>query len=303
MKKKIFRILLAWLALFYLWPTPKRSFIDLAAAVPADIRQSLLDFRREHPVQYVQVDGKDWAYVTLGKGDETILFLHGMTGAYDIWWQQLLSLADAYRVIAVTYPPVDTLEGLSRGVLAVLDAEGVARAHLVGSSLGGYLAQYLLVHEPQRVGKVVLANTFPPNDVFRAKNERLVQVLPLVPEWLVLRSFRQQFQEVIYPAAGYSDLVLAYLLEQGYGRMSKAQVIARARVVMEPFTLSAEATAQPVLIIESANDPLVPAELRAALRAQYPAATVRTFPAAGHFPYLNEPETYTNWLRAFFAQP
>ncbi len=300
-KTALLGLLLVLLAVFF-WPVPQRSFADLAGNVPPEVRQSLLDFRADYPLRQVQVDGTTWEYVVLGQGEETILFLHGMTGAYDIWWQQMLALAPEYRVISLTYPPVETLEEMSRGVLAVLDAEGVERTNLVGSSLGGYLAQYLLLTRPQRLNKVVLANTFPPNEALREQNEGLIRLLPFLPNWLVMRVFRQSFEEKIYPAAGRSELVLAYLLEQVSGRMSKAQVIARAKAVIEPFDLPAE-TDIPLLIIEADNDPLVDAALRAELRQTYPAAAVRTFSAAGHFPYLNEPETYTQWLREFFAQP
>ena len=285
---------------FYLWPVPKKDFTELAAKVDPAVRQSLLDFRSDHPLQTVVVDGEDWEYVVFGEGEETILFLHGMTGAYDIWWQQMEALAPDYRVISVTYPPVDTLEGLSRGILAVLDAEGVERTHIVGSSLGGYLTQYLVATHPERINKAVFGNTFPPNDLYAAKNEKLIKLLPFLPEWLVLKTFRKNIEEVIYPASGHSELVLAYMLEQTYGRMSKAQIVARAKAVIDPFVpprLEDQGVA--VMIIEADNDPLVPETLREQLKQTYPSARVETLHDVGHFPYLNVPDAYTEFLRSF----
>ncbi len=285
---------------FYLWPVPKKDFTELAAKVDPAVRQSLLDFRSDHPLQTVVVDGEDWEYVVFGEGEGTILFLHGMTGAYDIWWQQMEALAPDYRVISVTYPPVDTLEGLSRGILAVLDAEGVERTHIVGSSLGGYLTQYLVATHPERINKAVFGNTFPPNDLYAAKNEKLIKLLPFLPEWLVLKTFRKNIEEVIYPASGHSELVLAYMLEQTYGRMSKAQIVARAKAVIDPFVpprLEDQGVA--VMIIEADNDPLVPETLREQLKQTYPSARVETLHDVGHFPYLNVPDAYTEFLRSF----
>ncbi len=295
---------LAAVALFYLWPGPRHTFDELAGRVDPQVRRSLLDFRAQHPPQQLTVGRATWEYVALGQGPETIVFLHGMTGAYDIWWQQMLALAPYYRVISVTYPPVETLEGLAQGVLAVMDAEGVARAHFVGTSLGGYLAQYLMAAHPDRLhGKVVLGNTFPPNELQRQKNGRLIRVLPLLPEWMIMRIFRRSFQERIYPAAGYSELVLAYMLEQSDGRMSKAQVVARARALLEPFPpADPAALGLQVMIIEADNDPLVEPELRALLKATYPTAEVHTLTGVGHFPYLNAAETYTALLADFFGQ-
>ncbi len=295
---------IAALTLFYLWPGPRHTFAELADRVDPPVRRSLLDFRAQHPPQHLTVGRATWEYVALGQGPETIVFLHGMTGAYDIWWQQMLALAPHYRVISVTYPPVETLEGLAQGVLAVMDAEGVARAHFVGTSLGGYLAQYLMAAHPDRLqGKVVLGNTFPPNELQRQKNGRLIRVLPWLPEWLIMRILRGSFRERIYPAAGYSELVLAYMLEQTDGRMSKAQVVARARALLEPFP-PADLTALGlrVMIIEADNDPLVEPELRTLLKATYPSAEVHTLSGVGHFPYLNAAEDYTALLEAFFGQ-
>jgi len=286
----------------YFWPVPHGDFAELYAKVSPQERQSLLDFRSQHPPKHIRVDGRDWEYAAFGEGDQTILFLHGMTGAYDIWWQQMEPLSGEYRVVSITYPPVATLEGLSQGVLAVLDAEGMQSVNVVGTSLGGYLLQYLMTCCPHRVEKAVLGNTFPPNDILRQRNESLIRILPFLPEWLVMDILRKNFVDKIYPAAGYSELVLAYMLEQVSGRMSKAQVATRAKAVIEPFeTVDPQAVEIPTMIVESDNDPLVEATLREQLKATYPAASVYTFHAAGHFPYVNEADTYTELLRSFFG--
>ncbi len=291
-------------ALLYLWPVPQKDFASLAINVDPNVTASLINFRQTHPLKSIENHGETWHYVVDGQGAETILFLHGMTGAYDIWWQQMEALSPDFRVISVTYPPIDTLEGLSEGVIAVLDAENVQHTYVVGTSLGGYLAQYLLATHPQRLKGVVFANTFPPNDYYKQKNETLIRLLPLLPTWLVMKSFRENIQQSIYPASGYSELALAYLLEQTYGRMSKAQVAARAKAVLDDFAPpDPEALGVPVLIIEADNDPLVPAQLRAQLKETYPSANVHTLSGVGHFPYLNAPDDYTAILRAFLTKP
>ena len=296
--------LIALLAVLYLWPTPRASFADLADRVEPAQRQAFLDFRAAHPPRTLEVDGQSWEYIVMGAGPETVLFLPGTTGSADIWWQQMTALAPDFRVISVTYPAADGLEGLSRGVLAILDAEGVTRAHVVGSSLGGYLAQYLLRTHPDRVERLVLGNTFPPNDVLRAKNEGLIRLLPWLPEWLVMHFLRQSIETNLYPASGYSEFLRAYLLEQVSGRLSKAQVIARARADIEAFEPpDPAALGVPVLIIEADNDPLVEPALRAQLKATYPTATVHTLHGVGHFPYFSAADQYTPLLQAFLRQP
>ena len=304
MSKKwlILLIGVALLMAVYLYPGPHASFEELYARVEPSTVASLQAFRRAHPPRSVEVDGAPWEYVSLGDGPETILFLHGMTGAYDIWWQQLEALQEDYRLIAVTYPAIDSLAELQAGVWAVLDAEGVETVNLVGSSLGGYLAQYLLAHHPERIERAVFANTFPPNDIIAQENKTLGAILPFLPSWLIMRVMSGSMTNKVYPAAqvGDGELELAFGLEQTHGRMSKAQLIGRYRCVIDPFTPpDVEALGLPVLIIEADNDPLVAPELRQMLKETYPTAQVETLSNVGHFPYLNVAEEYTQILRDF----
>jgi maspardin len=151
MRAKIKWIILAFLVVViagvYLYPVPSVPFDEVYAKVDATEVESLSAFRLANLPKTIDVNGTSWEYVSMGAGEETILFLHGMTGAYDIWWHQLDALQADYRVIAVTYPAVDTLAEMEAGVLSILDAEGVDKFNVVGTSLGGYFAQYLVAHQ------------------------------------------------------------------------------------------------------------------------------------------------------------
>lgn len=285
----------------YLWPVPRVPFDELFTKVDTGTTASLQAFHQNHPLQQVKVDSITWEYVAFGQGEEAILFLHGMTGAYDIWWQQMETLQNHYRVISVTYPPVDSLEELGQGVLAILKHEGIEKVNVVGSSLGGYLTQYLVATRTEKVARAVFANTFPPNDIIAEKNRAIGTALPYLPEWLVMNVLRASFRDSIYPTSGYDELTLAYMLEQSYGRMNKAQVSGRFRCVIDPFTpADPAALGIPVMIIEADNDPLVEETLREQLKTTYPSATVYTLHDVGHFSYLSNAEEYTQLLEEFF---
>jgi maspardin len=292
-------ILLLVLLSVYLWPVPRPAFEELYAAVPAEQAASLRSFRAAYPPATLPVSGAPWEYLSVGSGTETVLLLHGMTGAYDIWWQQIEALQSDYRVIAVTYPAVGTLAEMEAGVLAVLEREGVSQFHVVGSSLGGYFAQYLLTRHPERMLSAVFANTFPPNDLILEKNGTIGSLIPYMPEWLVMNVLKGSFTSSIYPASGEDELTLAFLNELAAGRVRKAQVAGRYQGVVEKFDPPVQPSI-PILIIEASNDPLVEAELRQALKAAYPQAQVVTVDN-GHFPYLGTPESYTQILLQFWS--
>lgn len=296
-------ILVVVVAGVYLYPVTGVAFEkNYAKADPATVA-SLQAFRAGHPAKSLKVNGLAWEYAALGKGQETILFLHGMTGAYDIWWQQMEALQDRYRVISVTYPAVDSLEKLSEGVLAILDAEGVGRTNIVGTSLGGYLAQYLVANYPGRVTRAVFSNTFPPNDIIAQKNKAIGTVLPYLPEWLVMSVLRDSIVKSVYPASGNDEMTLAFLTEVCSGRMSKGQVVGRYRCVVQPFGAPDVIKLKiPVMIVEADNDPLVEKALREQLKSTYPSAGVRTL-SSGHFPYLNSKLGFTDIIAAFIEKP
>lgn len=278
------------------------TFDQLYARANPQAVESLKAFRQTNPLKHATMDGVDWSYIALGNSDETILFLHGMTGAYDIWWQQIDALKNRYRIISVTYSPVHSLEGLCRGIIGILQREQVDRFNVVGTSLGGYFAQYLVAQHHDRIKRAVFANTFPPNDLIVKKNKRIGGLLPFLPEWMVMSTLRKSFRQSIYPTSGDSEILLAFLMEQSYGLMSKAQFIARYHCVIDPFTVpDPKSLGIPILIIEADNDPLVEESLRMQLKQTYPSAQVQTLHGVGHFSYANDPQPYTRILEEFLS--
>ena len=113
------------------------------------------------------VDGT-LAWRERGAGDP-VLFLHGLGGSRTSWEPQLAGLGDSFRCIAWDMPgygasaPAEplTFAAIADAVVRLLDAAGVQRAHLVGESFGGMHALHTALRHPERVARLVLANTSP----------------------------------------------------------------------------------------------------------------------------------------------
>ena len=303
MKKRLLWLIpILLLVGLYVFPTPQKDAIDLYDGTDLKTINELAQFR-EIPTSISNSQGYDWQYLVLGNGPKTILFLHGMTGGYDFWWQQMNQFRHQYRVVSVTYPPVDNLSELGKGIMAILDKEKIDRTIVVGSSLGGYLTQYLAATYPQRVEKAVLGNTFPQNDILEEKNKTKVAIATWLPEWFVMNGLRQNLFDVVLPASENNALAKAQLLENTYGRMSKAQFIARYHCVVDKFQpIDGKQSAIPLLIFESDNDPLVSPDLRMKLKQYYTSAQIHTFHNKGHFPYLNAADEYNSVLKEFLSK-
>ncbi|MDA8249035.1 MAG: acetoin dehydrogenase dihydrolipoyllysine-residue acetyltransferase subunit [Rhodospirillales bacterium] len=114
----------------------------------------------------VEASGIEINYLAAGGGAGTpIVFIHGFGGDLSSWQMNQAALAAGRRALALDLPghgasaksvPAGGIEGLA-GVVAVwLDAVGVARAHLVGHSLGGAVALALALRDPARVASLSL---------------------------------------------------------------------------------------------------------------------------------------------------
>lgn len=302
--KKVLRYLLpsiiVMVSIFYLWPVKKENFASLYNGDPST--QQSLEVFRSQATQSVSNNGQKWDYLISGSGDRTLVFLHGMGGAYDIWWQQIDKLKSQYQIISITLPQVHTLEEATSGILIILNEHNIDKATLIGSSMGGYITQYFLQKYPEKLQAVVLGNTFPPNHIYQEQNGALRKKVPFIPAWMVMSAFRKNVSEVVVPASEDSPLVEAYLHEQYAGLMSKGQFIGRMDIVLDYYEPKLDQVHQsiPKLIIESDNDPLILPELQNGIKTLYPEAEVFTFSGKGHFPYLNDAEQYTKVLQDYF---
>ncbi len=109
-------------------------------------------------------DGTEIYYEAWGRG-EPLLLVPGLGGDVRMWACQRLPLGRRYRCIAVDNrgsghsgkpPGPYSLFEMAADAATVLDAEGVASAHVLGYSMGSYPAQILAVAQPERVRSLLL---------------------------------------------------------------------------------------------------------------------------------------------------
>ncbi len=286
----------------YLIPTPGGDFMQFYGKKDK-AAQSLVEFRKQ-PVKTVESDGVTWKYYSGGNGPETIVFAHGMGGSYDLWWQQIEHFAPHYRVISYTLPEeIDNLKDVAKGITAILKKENVDKFNIVGTSMGGYIAQYLIKTMPDRIDKAVFGNTFPPNHIIAKENERKSKLIKILPTYVIHLFGDKQLHEKLLPTTtGNKKLLEAFLRSLPF---SKKAFLGRYAVVIDYFDFDPNREPYkkiPKLIIQSDNDPLITPELRKKLIEKYPDAEVYTFHKGGHLPYIAQADKYNEALENFLKK-
>ncbi len=117
---------------------------------------------------HIKANGLNIFYREVGSGDPCLL-LQGFTMDHRGWALQIPALRDHCHCISIDNRDVGQSDlalgpygvaDMAADALGVLDALGIRRAHLVGHSLGGAIAQEIAIAHPQRVHRLVLISTY-----------------------------------------------------------------------------------------------------------------------------------------------
>jgi len=169
-------------------------------------------------------DGCRLSYVMSGHHEAPALVLSNSLGTnHRLWDGQLDRLERLFRVLRYDTrghgdsgaPAGDySLSRLGRDVLSLMDHVAITRAHIGGISLGGITALWLAVHAPDRVDRLVLANTAARIGSTESWGERMQLVtnggIAAIADATMERWFTRRFREA-QPAtvAGIRAMLLA----------------------------------------------------------------------------------------------
>jgi pimeloyl-ACP methyl ester carboxylesterase len=252
-------------------------------------------FLAEHPERRTQIGGRDWGTIRVGKTGPALILIPGTLGRADIFWQQMVALSGKARILALSYPETGGIAEWAGDIATMITDESLEGAVVLGSSLGGYLAQYLTAQYPAHIGGLVAANTL-------ASTVGIDQMSPYkfdlinTPIQDLRAGFTGGLQTWVDPANPYCELA-GLLLAEVAGRIPEAELRARLQAMKKAPEL-AEQTLPKIAIftVESDDDHLISPPMRAALRRALDPGRSFRFRTASHFPYVTNPKDYTAML-------
>jgi len=116
-------------------------------------------FRLQFPERTVQAGKMEWRYRVLGSGTRALLMIPGGELVNDLGFEFVLAISRVCRVVYPAYPRLSSMEELADGLCAVLDAEKIEQASILGASFGGSVAQIFVRRYPDRTKALILSNT------------------------------------------------------------------------------------------------------------------------------------------------
>jgi len=240
-----------------------------------------------------------------GEG-EPLLLIQGLGYARWSWGPVSPGLAERYRVLAFDNRGIGesdkpegpyTVRQMAGDAIQVLDEAGIDRAHVLGASLGGMIAQEVAVAAPERVQKLVLccttpggAETVPMPDV---TVQLFAEAATLEPE-VALRRFVENALGS-NPPAGLADELYRRRIEDP---PDQAGWLAQAAAGMTFAGVEGEIAA-PTLILTGTDDNVVDHRNSDVLGRRIPGARIERFPGAGHLFFWEQPDAFVRIVLEF----
>ncbi|HXF04151.1 MAG TPA: alpha/beta fold hydrolase [Blastocatellia bacterium] len=260
----------------------------------------------------ISVNDVEIYYDVQGKG-EPLLFIAGFGVGHWVWFRQVPSLSQQFRTIVFDNRGIGssgdsqapyTIEMLADDAAALIEGLGYGSAHIVGASMGGFIAQELALRHPACVRSLVLACTS-----FGGPNH-----VPASPE--VLKFFLspadinseeriRQGQEIAFTRefiAAHPDVVEMVIQLRLTHPVSEETFRRQVQAVMS-FNAEdrvARITA-PTLVITAAEDVLIPPENSRRLAARIPGARLTIFERGGHAFFIERAEAFNRAVADFIS--
>ena len=250
------------------------------------------------------------AWERMGAG-EPLLLIHGLGYARWGWEPVLPGLAERFSVVLFDNRGIGESDGppgpytaaeMASDAIRVLDEAGIARAHVVGTSLGGMVAQELAVAHPERVERLVLACTTPGGP----KAHPMPQVtLALMAEAATLEpavALRRFVENALAPATVPAhpelvDQIMAHRLATAQDPVAWAAQAAAGATFDAYDRLGA--LIAPTLVQHGHEDVVVDPRNADLLVALLPNARLERFPGTGHLFFWEAPERFVSSVSAF----
>lgn len=329
-----------------MWRKIKYFFQNLFGRLRPEKRERIFITRQlssyEESYLFMQLPYAKVAYLERGeKGNEKILFLHGMTESAMNWFytmEYLLVKSNRFHLIAIDLPgfgkteiniqKVSRLSEYIRLIKDFLDQKGWEKVTLVGHSLGGQTAGLFAYHFPERVNKLILVDSAGLRR-FPGITSSLMKAMPIpgnllkqvsLLDWVKIlanSSFMKDekyFRKMMYETAMVQkNTITEYFISKNHQKLiqdgvTRVQVIKNAMdAMLEKSSYIDEKIKElkmPICFIWGEKDLLVPLKYGITAYESIPhdKKKIYVFKKTGHYPPLERPRDFADIIYRFLTE-
>jgi len=273
------------------------------------------------PTQFLRARNETYAYRRFGSGPgRPLVFLQHFTGTLDNWDPAVTDpLASGREVILFESAGVGrstgkvptTVAGMASHALDFLHGLGLDSCDVLGFSLGGMVAQQLVLERPRIFRRLILVGTAPRGgeDIMHLEKPSLAKHLqdPSNKGYSIL-------QKIFFTPTATGQAAGAAFVERVMQRtkdldrpsgpeVANAQMAAFRewdQITGERFA-ALKGTRQPILVVNGVHDEMIPVRNSYWLSENLPNAVLLTYPDSGHGSLSQFHESFTRQAAAFLA--
>jgi aminoacrylate hydrolase len=238
-----------------------------------------------------------------------VLLVAGLGGRGQFWNQQIAALAPHFRVVTHDHRGtgvssrsriIYSAEQMAEDVIALMDALKIERAHVVGHSTGGAIGQFLALHHPERLERLVVSASWAgPTELFletfRLRRQVLLAQGPQA--YYFLGSLLASPADVLLPSFHSLGQHLEHRLADFPGL--EIELSRLAAVMSHDLRNHLHRITTPTLVIGAEDDQLTPSGMQRELAERIPGARLQILSRGGHFYPINNAENFNRLLLDF----
>ncbi len=228
---------------------------------------------------------------------KTLLFIPGLICDAELWRNQINAFKDEYNILVADHSQSDDFETLAQ--LIINDVPD--RFHLIGLSMGGYLAQEIIRRVPERVEKLALMATSSRLDPDTIRKTR-IGLVQLASKGRFVGMSRQMLGTFVHESKlddpSVADVVYAMAKKTGSESFIKQQKAILSRPHLQPFLKDISVK---TLIICGDSDPRTPVEYHQEIADGIPHADWHILENCGHLPPLEQPEKVNHLMKQWLT--
>jgi pimeloyl-ACP methyl ester carboxylesterase len=254
---------------------------------------------KDVPTQMITAGGVEFAYRELGSENPgtPVVFLIHLAAVLDNWDPRVIDgLAAKHRVItfdnrgigASSGEPAESMEDMARDAITFIMAMGLDRVDLFGFSMGGMVAQEIVLMAPQLVRKMIISGTGPAGGKGISDMAR-VTYFEMIRGWLTLQDAKQFLFFTRTPAGIRAGKEFLQRLKERSDHRDKPITVSALRAQLKalrrwgekkPVDLST--IHQPVLVANGDTDRMVPSDNTRDLARRLKNSELIIYPDSGH---------------------